>query len=167
MLGAAIGILVPSCAMHNLAFVKDDRLQIVSPREFASVGQPITVVWAMRSFTVTGPDGRDSPDAGYFAVFVDSNPPPADKTLAYLAKGDKSCLASQGCPDANYFSSRRIYTTQSTRFTIPSLPPPPLGSRTGDQVHTVTVVPLDGAGRRIGESAFADVDLRVRVHEAG
>jgi hypothetical protein len=164
--GGVTSLLLSGCALHNLAFVKDDRLRIVSPSEFARVGQPITVAWAMSHFTVTGPDGHDSPDAGYFAVFVDSHPPPGGQPLAELARGDKTCIASRGCPDATYFSSRRIYVTQSTRFTVPSLPPPPLGTGSGDQIHTVTVIPLDGNGRRIGESAYASVDLRIPTQQA-
>lgn len=167
VVGGVVVLVLSSCAVHNLAFVKDDRLKIVSPREFARVSQPITLVWAMSRFKVTGPDGRSSPDAGYFAVFVDSHPPPGGQPLADVAKGDKTCLASRGCPDANYFASHRIYSTQATRFTIPSLPPPPLGSGTGDQIHTVMVIPLDGSGHRIGESAYASVDLRIPSQRAG
>jgi hypothetical protein len=164
---AVLVLVLSSCAIHDLAFVKDDRLRIVSPSEFARVSQPVTLSWTARYFTVTGADGRSSPNAGYFAVFVDTHPQPAGKTLADLAKGDKTCLASQGCPNTAYFLARRIYVTQSTHFTIPSLPPPPLGSRTGDQVHAATVIMLDGGGHRIGESGYATVDLRVPVGQEG
>lgn len=155
-----MAVLLSSCSVHGLAFVQDTRLKITSPPEFALVPQPVTVRWAVRDFIITGHDGQTVPTAGYFGVFLDIDPPPVGKTLAYLARGDKTCKASEGCPNATYFANLHIYTTSATHFTLPPIPLPPSGTH-GNPTHTVTVALFNGAGQRLGESAFAMVDFRV------
>ena len=141
------------CGIRGLNFVQDDRVRIVAPRDNAEVRVPFTVEWTVEDFDVTGPD------AGSFGVFVDRAPPGPGKTLASLASGDAVCRATKGCPDEAYLASHRAYTTTETSFRIEQLPE--LTRDRARESHEVTVVLLDGTGRRIGESAFR-VEFHVR-----
>jgi hypothetical protein len=155
----AILISVPACGIRGLDFVKDERVEIVAPKDDAQVTLPMTVRWKATDFAVTGPTDAATNDAGYFGVFVDRAPPGPGSTLASLAEGDEVCKATPGCPDEKYLASQRAYTTTDTSFRIERLP-----ELTRDRTregHEVTIVLLDGAGRRIGESAFR-VEFQIR-----
>jgi hypothetical protein len=156
--GALLAALaVPACGVSNLNFVRDDRLTITAPKEDAEVKLPLTVRWTVDDFTVTGPGADVRPDAGYFGVFVDREPPRPGATLASLATGDPVCDATPGCPDAGYLAGLRAYTTTATSFEVARLPE--LTVDRDREAHEVTIVLLDGSGHRIGESAF-----RVQFH---
>jgi hypothetical protein len=151
-------VLLPACGVKGLAFHQDDRVKIVAPANHSTLTLPVTVRWRVKDFTVTGPDGTADPDAGYFAVLLDRTPQPPGKTIDVLAKEDRACFRSRGCPDAEWFSNHKIYPTTATSFTIDVLP-----TRTKEDrrtLHEVTIVLLDGRGRRLGESAFW-VEFRV------
>jgi hypothetical protein len=85
-------------------------------------------------------------------VFVDQTPQPPGKTLAWVARKDRSCRKSDGCPDAEYLAARNIYSTSDTSITFEQLPRP--SDEKKKERHNVTIVLLDAQGRRIGESAF-------------
>lgn len=140
------------CVSQDLAFRVDDRVEIVTPADRAEVTLPVTLEWEVEDFEVVGPGAEVRDDAGYFAVFVDTSPVPPGKTLAHVARDDRGCREQDGCPDAEYLSSRGIWTTTETRLVLDQLP------RTSDddrrERHTATIVLLDGSGTRIGESAF-------------
>ena len=149
----AVLLLATGCVSQDLAFRIDDRVEIVAPSDRAEVSLPITIDWEVADFDVVEPGSPVREDAGYFAVFVDRAPVPPGKTLAHVAKDDTGCREADGCPDAEYLSSRGIWTTTDTQLVIDQLP------RTGDdddrrERHTATVVLLDASGARIGESAF-------------
>lgn len=140
--------------MNGLAFKADERLTITAPRDRAEVSLPVSARWTVRDFDVTGPTGASEPNAGYFGVYVDRAPQPPGERFAWFAKDDKQCIPSDGCPDAEYFADRGVFSTSETSFTIESLPSNlPLGS-TRRELHELTVVLLDGTGRRIGESSW-------------
>jgi hypothetical protein len=151
-----LALLVSSCAT-GLAFVQDKRVEIVAPRSQDKVTLPVTVRWRVSDFRITGKDGRTDRDAGYFGVFVDRAPVPPGKTLAWLARDDKRCLATPGCPDDAYFTDRHAYVTNETSFMFRQLPDQ--GTYRGHEVHEVTIILFDGTGHRIGESAW-EVTLR-------
>jgi hypothetical protein len=106
----------------------------------------------VKDFEVTGPNGESRDDAGYFAVFFDSSPVPPGKTLGHVAKDDFVCQNTEGCPDDVYFADRGIYETTETSLTVKRLPD--LDAFEGHETHEVTVILLDGTGRRIGEHAW-------------
>ena len=150
ILGALV--LMPACSTH-VAFKQDHRLQFVYPRDRQKVTLPMTVRWTIDDFHVTGPTPTTLPKAGYFAVFVDRSPQPPGEALTWFARNDRSCKRTPTCPDTAYFNRHDIYTTTDTTFALNVVKAPPSGSK-GKDVHDVTVVLLDGTGRRIGETAF-------------
>lgn len=142
----------PACIPEGLAFVQDKRLEIVEPDYREKVTLPVTISWEVKDFEITGRNGESREDAGYFAVFFDETPVPPGETLEYIAKDDLECKNTPGCPDDVYFADRGIYETTSTSLTVKRLPD--LDAFDGHETHEVTVVLLDGTGRRIGESAW-------------
>jgi len=146
-----VALLASSCA-HGLAFSQDRRLTIIAPRGHGKVRLPFTVRWTMRDFRVTGPDGGSDPDSGYFAVFLDRTPIPPGKPLSWIARDDRRCKLIPGCPDETYFETRHVYATTQTQLSFGLLPD--LQAVGGHETHEVTIVLLDGSGRRIGENAW-------------
>ena len=140
-----------ACVPQGLAFRLDDRLTITAPADRAQVSLPVTLEWEVEDFDVVEPGTDPREDAGYFAVFVDRAPVPPGKTLAHVARNDSGCRAGDGCPDAEYLAGRGIYTTTDTRLVLEQLP---RGEEDERERHTATIVLLDGAGKRLGESAF-------------
>jgi hypothetical protein len=147
-----VALALTACVPDGLAFVKDERLDIVTPDSLATVTTPVTIEWEVDDFRITGEDGSSSDDAGYFAVFVDRAPIPPGEDLAWLARDDRRCLETKGCPDSTYFSDRGAYSTRETSLTLKHLPDQ--DAYQGHERHEVTVVLLDGTGHRIGESAW-------------
>jgi hypothetical protein len=151
---AALSLLLSGCVQQGLAFRVDDRLTIDAPEARSEVTLPVTVRWSIKDFTIVDPGSgaATAKDTGYFAVFVDHTPQPPGKTLAWVARKDRSCRKSDGCPDAQYLAARNIYSTSSTSITFDQLPRP--SDKNKKERHNVTIVLLDPQGRRIGESAF-------------
>ena len=153
-------LMVGGCVPQGLAFKVDDRLTFTSPKDRAEVTLPLTVSWEVRDFTVVDPGGEPGGrNKGYFGVFIDQAPQPPGKTLAWVARKDPACKASQGCPDAQYLAARQIFSTTDTKLTFEQLPRPSNEDR--KERHTITVILLDPSGKRIGESAF-ELDVVVR-----
>jgi hypothetical protein len=147
-----LALLASACLPHGLAFVQDKRLEVVAPDSHSTVHLPVTIRWRVHGFRITGHDGEDSPDAGYFGVFVDRAPVPPGKPLSWIAHGDRTCHAVDGCPDHSYFRDHDTYQTTDTSMTFPQVPD--LDSYHGHENHEVTVILLDGQGNRIGEGAW-------------
>lgn len=143
-----VPIGMSACTTTGLAFKVDERLEIVAPTYREQISLPLVVDWSM--------DAGPSQDEGFFAVVVDGAPPPPGQGLDWLARGDDDCQRRPGCPDADWFRSRGIFATRDTRLIIDRLPPrrEPSGRR---DLHEVTIVLLDGQGRRIGEGAWTQV----------
>lgn len=136
----------------DLAFRVDDRVRFVSPTDRADVRLPVTLDWEVEGFEVTGPGEARDKDSGYFAVFVDRAPMPPGKSLRWLARKDNSCRPDDGCPDEEYLRTRGVYTTTATELVLEQLPR--VGDEDRRERHRATVVLLDAAGHRIGESAY-------------
>lgn len=150
---AALPFLATACVAPGLAFKVDDRLTIESPKQRSEVTLPVTVRWSVRDFAIVEPGfGATGKKSGYFGIFVDRSPQPPGETLAWVARKDRSCRASDGCPDAEYLAARNIYSTSDTSITFEQLPRPSDDNK--KERHNVTIVLLDPQGRRIGESAF-------------
>ena len=152
-----------ACVPQGLAFRVDDRLTFTSPEDRATVTLPVRLDWEIRDFEITGPGGEPREDEGYFAVFIDSTPMPPGKPLRWIARKDNSCRPADGCPDEEYLRARGIHTTTETELTLEQLPGLSTEHQDRRERHRATVVLLDAAGHRIGESAFEiafDVDRK-------
>src|SRR4051794_4186108 len=154
------GVGVSGCKASALDFVADQRVHFTAPRSRVTRSLPVTLRWTIHDFMVAGPGtGKPSARRGYFALFVDRAPVPPGKTLRAVASGDENCMHTAGCPDQAYLASRSVYTTTHTTFTLTELASLNGGykpsSQQHKQLHQVTIVLLDTAGRRIGESAWS------------
>lgn len=142
-------VALTGCDVAGMSFVQDKRVRVVEPEDRSHVSLPVTLKWDVFDFEVTGKDGQSSPDAGYFAVFVDRPPIPPGKTLEWYAKEDDSC-GDSACGTVENIA--HVYTTKKTSITLKQLPADDR-DRT-EEKHEAVIILLDGKGARIGESAF-------------
>jgi hypothetical protein len=154
----ALAGALSGCVAQGLAFRIDDRLTFTSPEDRSTVTLPVVVDWDIRDFRIAAPGSPPRADAGYFAVFVDRAPMPPGEHLRWIFRNDEDCRSIDGCPDEEYLRSNAIYTTTDTRIVLEQIPRPPSRDDEDEdeepERHSVTVVLLDGSGKRIGESAF-------------
>jgi len=143
-----------ACSVRGLDLKTDKRLTFISPKDRSKVTLPLTVTWRVRDFTVTGPDGAQRSDAGYFGVYVDRTPQPPGENQAWLLRDDANCKRFNMCAHTDVLNEANIFSTKQEHFTIDRLPLPPTGSVKRREIHDVTIALLDGRGDRIGESAF-------------
>jgi hypothetical protein len=159
----AIGLAASGCGLGHLSdlnFRVDNRLHFTSPKDRATVHVPVTVSWTIRDFSIEGPGSTPpSTSAGYFAVFVDRAPIKPEQTLRVVGNGDPVCENDPKCPDTAYLNAHHVYTTTGTRLRLTQIPTI-LGDRERLQLHTITIVLMDTAGHRIGESAW-ELDVRL------
>lgn len=155
-LGAAalLCALLTGCGTTGLSFVRDDRVTITAPVDRAEVELPVTIRWEVEDFELSGRTGQVKKDAGYFGVLLDRSPPPPGEELGWLIRDDPVCKEDPACPNDDYLARRDIFSTTDTSIVIREVPEPAVGERSR-QFHEVTVILLDGAGRRVGESAFS------------
>ena len=150
--------------LQDLNFRVDDRLHFTSPEDRSTVARSFTVTWTMSDFTVA-PLGSAPPtrDAGYFGVFVDRSPIKPGQTMKSVFSDDQACQRNPRCPTTKQLKDLGIYSTTGTTLRINQI-----GNVRGDrerlQHHSITVVLMDTAGHRIGESAW---ELDVRIPKAG
>lgn len=159
LLCSAAALALPACSTR-VAFKQDHRVDIQFPKSRQKVTLPMTVRWTAHDFAVTGPTSTARAGSGYFAVFVDRSPQPPGEKLTWFARNDRSCKRSPGCPDEDYLARRNIFQVEANSFPIDALPAPARGVK-GPDIHEVTVVLVDGTGRRVGETGFA-VEFEVR-----
>jgi hypothetical protein len=165
----AFCVSVSGCLAQGLAFRVDDRLTFTSPEDRSTVLLPVVIDWDIRDFEVVAPGAAARPGEGYFAVFVDRAPMPPRKSMRWIFRNDEDCRAADGCPTEVDLASIGIYTTTETRLVLEQIARPPTRDDEEEdddpERHRVTVVLLDAAGKRIGESAFqVEFDLE---REAG
>lgn len=152
---ALVAIAGGACRTTDLAFRVDERVEITHPEPRSEVTLPFTLTWTVEDFTVTGPDGSDTGDRGWFAVLVDTTPMPPGEGLDYFARDDDSCMSLPGCPDETYLADRNVYLTQETSFEVTSLVDTrPVDRQSAPDDHEIAIVLLDGQSERIGESSF-------------
>ncbi len=132
-----VAVLLGGGCQSQLLFRNDHRITIVSPADFSNVRGPVTIRWVTRDFS--------APADGHFEVFLDRDPQPPGETLHYFA--------GQSLLD--------IWTVDTTSFLIPRFPlPDPAAPKQEQEHHEITVILVDGQGRRIGEtSAFVEFNL--------
>jgi hypothetical protein len=143
-IGAApvIALAVQGCAVHGLAFVQDDRVEITTPSDNATVSMPLELRWEV--------DGYD----GEFGVFFDRSPMRPGKGLESLVPEDDAlCRANPACPDAAWLAARQMYVTGEPSLTVEQLPDR-RSEGSGSDRHEVIIVLLDAGGTRQGEATF-------------
>jgi len=150
--------------LQDLNFRVDNRLHFVSPQDRSTVPRSFTVSWTMSDFTIAPPNSAPpTRDAGYFAVFVDRTPIKPGQTMKSVMHDDLACQRNPRCPTTKDLRDLGVYTTTQTSLRVDQV-----GNVTGDkqrlQHQSVTVVLMDTAGHRIGESAW---ELDVRVPRVG
>lgn len=141
--------LISGCDWSTMAFVQDHRVRVVEPADRSTVTLPVALRWKVDGFRITGKNGSASPDAGYFAVFVDRPPMPPGRSLEWLARRDDSC-GDSACGSVKNLAD--VYSTKATELKLTRLPA--TDDRRETERHEAVVVLLDGTGHRISESAF-------------
>jgi hypothetical protein len=150
---AAVVLLTGCSALADLQFRQDDRLRIVLPQNLSTVRLPITVSWEMTGFTPAS-SGPPSSSHGRFAVFLDRYPMPPGKSLRSLVDSDPGCRGTDACLQPTHLGAVfGIHVTTETSVTIDRLPSKQQPG-TGDSGHYATIVLLDTADNRIGESVW-------------
>jgi hypothetical protein len=151
---AVLAIALAACSTNGLAFRQDERLRIVAPAEDATVPLPVTIEWTIRDFLVTDLDGVSRRDAGFFGVFVDRDVPRPGTAVPGLVER-ATCQPAPACLGDHPLPDPRVRVTTSTSVVLSTLEDTrPRGRPSAADHHEVTIVLLDGQGRRIGESAF-------------
>jgi hypothetical protein len=135
------------CVTEGLAFQADDRVEFVTPKERERVSLPVTLRWET---------SLPAPSAGgpYYAVFVDREPVRPGHTLSNVV--EDSCRRDPACPDLEYLAGRGVHLAGTPELTLETIPDRSTATRTGArESHEVTVVLVDGDGRRIDEAAWS------------
>lgn len=141
-LAVAVLALLPACSVNDLSFKRNLDLTFHAPEEGEEVGFPFEVRWEL----------EQPHDSGY-VVFFDRPPMRPGKTLESLVADGDACHARGTCPDALWLEDNEVYVTTEPRIVVERLPEERTNNRTSDR-HEVTVVLVDGEGRRKGELAF-------------
>lgn len=142
----AVSLLGACGGDGELAFRRDDRVEILQPKDEQEVRLPVRLRWKA--------DLGGRADGGrYFAVFVDRQPVAPGQSLATLA--DESCDRTPGCPDREYLEDRYVFVTDKTALDLDVVPQPSSSQRTGARDrHEAVIVLIDGEGRRVGEASY-------------
>lgn len=146
--------------LQDLQFRVDHRLHFVAPEARAKVSQPVTISWRMTGFRIA-PLGSElaSRDAGYFGIFVDRSPVKPGQTMRSVVGGDTYCQQNPKCTSRAQLRQYGVFTTTDTTFRFPRIPDLTSNDESV-QLHTFTIVLMDTAGHRIGESAWR-LELRI------
>ena len=123
------------CA-NGLLFRNDHRITIDSPDDFASVSQPLTIRWTAKDFS--------APADGHFVVFFDLAPQSPGDTIDSFSPLERQLIRVVDRPQVG----------------APTLRPDENAPLVTRNHHEVTVILVDPAGRRIGETAgFVEFDV--------
>jgi hypothetical protein len=126
------------CAtFSDVAFVRDDRVKAVEPKDFATVATPVQFAW------------KGHLRAGeQYAVFVDRAPIRPGQEI--VAVTDDACRRRPGCPTADELAPLGVYVVRAPRLKLLAFPVSGNDRRT---THEITIVIVDGSGRRTDEAA--------------
>jgi hypothetical protein len=164
LVAAAVVGMLPVVTSCGLQFRNDHRLSFITPRENQKVSVPFPVRWRMSDFLVTGlRQGPTTSRTGYFALFVDRTPIKPGQTIAAVNADDPSCHDTRACLTPSYLAEKGVYTTTKTAVRLTEVAD--LSNHESEQYHTATVVLMNTAGRRIGESAWS-VEFKMHVGES-
>ena len=122
------------CA-EGLSFRRDDRLVITAPGDGELVSEPVLVQWTMKP---------QPAQVRGFLVLVDRAPQPPGTTVEHFKVDNRS----------------NLYKTDTLSVEIPAFEAGTTGPKNRRNRHRIVVVPLDAAGRRVGEnSEHIEVDV--------
>lgn len=125
----------------GLLFSRDTRLKITSPRSLSTVSTPVRLTWT----------GRPPPASASYAVFVDALPVHPGQNLRSLA--GNLCARDPGCVDTAWLNRHFVFLTRGNQLELDNLPV--LGTPRADRdMHTATIVLINAAWTRVGESAW-------------
>ena len=155
----ALGLLailaaLTACRFDGLAFREDRAFRVTKPESRATVDPPVILEW-------TRPSAPEAARATRFAVLVDRSPQPPGKTVDYVFRNDRACLDAKACRSQNFLNSRGIYLSADSSYRLPTIGRRLDAPKGLEDLHEVSIVPLDERGRRIGGSS-AFVEFRVR-----
>jgi hypothetical protein len=139
---AFVALLATACG-GGLLFANDTSVRIVSPRNLATVSTPVQLRWVTKILPAS---------PLMYAAFVDILPVHPGQNLRSLAGA--SCSGVPGCVDLAWLNRHSVYLTSQPGLDLDTLPI--LGTPKGERdIHTVTIVLVDKAWRRSGESAWS------------
>ncbi|HEX6395694.1 MAG TPA: hypothetical protein VFZ97_19855 [Acidimicrobiales bacterium] len=138
---AASALLIAGCG--GLNFSHDSRLSIIAPGSLSTVSTPVDLRWS---------GGLRAGSTAKYAVFVDSVPVHPGQNLRSLA--GKVCAHAPGCVDVAWLNRHFVFLTGSHDLELDALPI--LGTAKADRdLHTATIVLVNSAWARVGESAWS------------
>ena len=144
---AAVVVLtaLTSCSsLDKLQFVQDNSLTIKAPKNLSTVALPFDVAWSLA-------DGHDGSQR--YAVFLDRYPMAPGKDVRSVVEQDANCRGTDLCLGDDYLARvYGIYVTDDASITVQSLPV--RSASLGGGAHYATVVPVDDAWNRQGESVW-------------
>lgn len=144
----AAAVASSACSTKGLAFTRASGVDIVQPAADGTVALPFTLRWEADRFD------------GTYVILFDRPPMRPGAPLISLVAADDGCRRLAQCPDAAWLRGNSVFVTQGTSVRVDHLND--LRSYGGDRDrHHVTIVLLDQAGRRIGETASSR-DFSVR-----
>lgn len=139
---AVLSMLVTGCRTTGMTFSKSDSLKMLAPSTASRVSLPLTVRWTAGA--------ADAPPGSRFAAFLDRGTvSPGEAVTSVLteecAKQPKTCNQSQLLAEAG------VFLTTTPSLLLRTLPTKLTHGTTGQEIHTLTVVVVDGSGKRRGE----------------
>ena len=141
--GVVASALLDAGCGGGLNFSHDARLSIIGPRSLSTVSTPVHLRWTGRL-----PTGSTTK----YAVFVDALPVHPGQNLRSLA--GKVCAHAPGCVDAAWLNRHFVFLTGGNQLELGALPI--LGTAKADRdMHTATIVLVNSAWTRLGESAWS------------
>lgn len=153
---ALMGTTLTGC--QSKQFRVDRRIHFTSPKERSKVKGAVTFAWTYKDFTPAPANGIRSSATGLFALFVDEAPIKPGHSLSSVIKKDAACVSKEKtCLDAASLANHNVYLTTSTSVTVSVLPEIAATGKIED--HQAILILVDGAGYRMGESAW-NVDFR-------
>lgn len=148
--GILLASLLSLAGCGGLEFRADTQVRITEPTSLAAVTTPLRLRWT----GVLPSDGGTR-----YAVFVDSLPVHPGQNLRSLA--GPTCANAPGCVDLAWLNRHFVFLTSGTSLDLDTLPilGPPKGE---PDAHTATIVLVDRAWQRVGESAWT-VTFMLRI----
>jgi hypothetical protein len=140
----AVSAAVLASCTFDVAFRRDRSFKVLSPNRRATVDMPLTVRW-------TKPESARAASA--FAVFIDRAPPPAGKPLTHLFRNDPACKGVRTCLSEEALRSRGVYFVRGTSLRLDLIGRRFDAPKGLEDLHELTVVPLDERQRRMGASS--------------
>jgi hypothetical protein len=136
---------LPSCAVTELEYRNDHRLELLTPTDLVTVRTPFLIRWRVHNFVLSAAPTDCQSGAGHVAIFIDRAPIAPGDTLEGMTNAELGGVVAD--PPADGYRVQQLG--------------PLLNAPKGEEnLHEVTIALLDCHGRRVGESS-AYVQFRV------